>query len=241
MGTYSLIWRLRRENIPFRNERNVRTTLHPMTHTDHHIHAIVFDFGGVLLDWNPRHLYLKLFDGDAQGTERFLSEIGFTDWNLEMDRGHSFADGVAELSRQFPQYADLIQAYDLRWEESILGPIQTTVNILRNLKQAGYSIYGLTNFSEEKYRLVRSMYPFLDQLDDVIVSGEVKLIKPDPRIYHLLLERIQCAAAECVIIDDSEENADMARRLGFHSIQYKSSGQLQEELKQLGLLSQHPL
>jgi 2-haloacid dehalogenase len=224
------------ENIQVQTEERIARASRPMTHTDNHLHAIVFDFGGVLLDWNPRHLYLKLFNGDAIATERFLNETGFAAWNLELDRGRSFADGVAELSRRFPQYADLIKAFDLRWEESILGPIQTTVNIMQNLKQAGYSVYGLSNLSKEKYLLVRSRYTFLDQLDDVVISGEVKMIKPDPRIYHLLLERIQRTAAECVFIDDSEENAGMACQLGFHSIQYKSSDQLQAELKRLGLL-----
>ena len=207
-----------------------------MTHTDQSLHAIVFDFGGVLIDWNPRHLYLKLFNGDAEATERFLNEIGFEAWNLELDRGRPFAEGVAELSRQFPQYADLIKSYDLRWEESILGPIQTTVNMMQNLKHAGDSVYGLSNMPKEKYRPLCSRYAFLDQLDDVVISGEVKVIKPDPRIYRLLLEKIQRPAAECVFIDDSEENAAMAGRLGFHSIWYKSSDLLQAELEHLGLL-----
>ena len=107
--------------------------------------VIVFDFGGVLVDWNPRHLYRKLFPGDEAGMERFLEEIRFTEWNAQQDRGRSFAAAVAELSAWFPQHAALIRAYDERWEESISGPIEESVALLAALKRAGHALHGLSN------------------------------------------------------------------------------------------------
>ena len=122
--------------------------------------AIVFDFGGVLVDWNSHYLYRKLLNGDDAAIDRFLTEIGFTEWNLHQDKGRSFAAGVAVLSAQFPQYADLIRAYDERWQESLSGPIPGTVEILRKLKDARYPLYGLSNWALEKFNLVRHQYEF---------------------------------------------------------------------------------
>lgn len=202
---------------------------------NNHPRAIVFDFGGVLLNWNPYHVYRPFFHGDDHAIQKFLDEIGFEEWNLEMDRGRPFADGVAELSAQFPQYAELIRAYDVHWEQSILGPIQPTVDILQSLKQAGHRLYGLSNWSYEKYLLYRPRHAFFDWFEDIVISGQVKLLKPDPQIFDLLLARNGRTAEECVFIDDSEENITAARRLGWDAIHYQSPGQLQIELQKLGL------
>lgn len=199
--------------------------------------AIIFDFGGVLIDWNARHLYRKLFADPAE-LERFLTEIDFHSWNLELDRGRPYAESVVELSRQFPQYADLIKAYDERWEESLNGTIQATVEILRTLKERGYALYGLTNWSAEKYEIVHHQYPFIDLFDGIVVSGIVKLVKPDPRIFALLLEKTKRPAAECLFIDDSETNVAAARSLGFKAIHFKSAEQLGTELSRLGILEE---
>ncbi len=203
--------------------------------------AIVFDFGGVLLDWNPRHLYRRFFGEDTAALESFLTEIGFNAWNLEQDHGRPFAIAVALLSAQFPQYADLIAAYDVRWDETIAGPIQPTVEILRALKAAGYPVYGLSNWSAEKFNEVRSKYAFLDWFEDMVISGEVRLIKPDPRIFHLLLERIGQNAEDCLFIDDSAANITAAQALGFQTIHFKSPEQLEAELLRLNLLRQESL
>jgi 2-haloacid dehalogenase len=198
--------------------------------------AIIFDFGGVLIDWNPRYLYRKFFAGDSESMERFLTEIGFAEWNLQQDKGRSFAVAVAELCVRFPDYADLIRAYDQHWEESIAGPIQPTVNILRSLKQVGYRLYGLSNWSVEKFEIVRPRYEFFGWLDTILVSGEVKLVKPDPRIYTVLLERIGRTAKECLFIDDSRANVAAADQLGFKTVHYESPEQLETELCHLGIL-----
>lgn len=205
-------------------------------HENNRHRAIIFDFGGVLVDWNPRYLYSKFFDGNEEGLQRFLDEIGFAEWNLQQDKGRPFAEGVAELSGRFPQYAGLIQAYDQLWEESISGPIQPTVEILDELRQAGYPLYGLSNWSGEKFRLVRQNYRFFDWFEDILVSGEVKLVKPDERIFNLMLERIGRGAGECLLVDDSAANIQAAARLGFQTIQFRSPEQLRGELIQQGYL-----
>ncbi|HEX8144454.1 MAG TPA: HAD family phosphatase [Pyrinomonadaceae bacterium] len=198
--------------------------------------AIVFDFGGVLLDWNPHYLYLKLFDDNHEEVERFLKEIGFAEWNLLQDRGRPFAVAVAELAERFPHHAELIRAYDERWEESVSGCIQPTVDILYALKQSGYALYGLSNWSAETFERIRHKHPFLDWFEEIVISGEVELIKPDPRIYAVLLDRIGRRAEECLFIDDAEANINVAARLGFKTILFESPRQLANELHRLGLL-----
>jgi 2-haloacid dehalogenase len=207
-----------------------------MKQLNNHYKAIVFDFGGVLIDWNPRHLYRKFFDGNDEAMEQFLVEIGFSEWNVRQDEGRSFAEAITELCGKFPQYTDLIRAYDERWEESVLGPIQPTVVILYALKQAGYLLYGLTNWSAETFQRFRPKHEFFSCFDTIIVSGEVKLLKPDPRIYTLLLDKTGRTAKECVFVDDSVANVAAAENLGFTGIKFESPQQLEGELRRLDLL-----
>jgi len=196
----------------------------------------VFDFGGVLLDWNPRHLYRKLFNGDSVAMENFLAEISFVEWNLEQDKGRPFAKGIAELSQRFPHYAAFINAYDERWEESIAGPIPDTVEILHLLKQKGHALFGLSNWSSETFNRIRSKYDFLHWFDWIVISGEIKLAKPDPGIYNILLDRANESAEKCLFIDDSEVNITAAKELGFMTIHFKSPQQLKRDLSRRGLL-----
>lgn len=198
--------------------------------------AVIFDLGGVLVDWDPRNLYRRFFTGDAAGMERFLSEIDFNAWNLEQDRGRSFADGVAALSAKFPHYADLIHAYDQFWEESITGPIQGSVDVLRALKAAGCAVSLLSNISREKFEVLQRTYDFFSEFEACLISADAQLLKPDPRIYALLLARIKRAAAECVFIDDSAVNVAGADRAGLTARRFESPAQLKTDLQQLGLL-----
>ena len=197
--------------------------------TNHKL-AIIFDFGNVLVDWNPRYLYRKLLDGD-QAIEQFLGEVDFFEWNLEHDAGRPFDESIAEMCVRFPQYCDLIRAYDLRYEESISGPIWPTVEVLRSLKAAGYPLYGLSNWPSDKFDLVSPKYEFFFWFDDIVVSGKVRIAKPDPRIFELLLERIGRLASECLFIDDSPKNIIVAQKLGFQTIRYTSTEQLIQELE----------
>jgi 2-haloacid dehalogenase len=204
--------------------------------TNDHTPAIIFDFGGVLLDWNPRYLYRKLFPNDEKGMEHFLSEVGFDEWNRLQDAGRPFSVAVSEICARFPQYCDLIQAYDERFPESIKGVIPGTVDILRSLWIKGTSLYGLSNWPAEKFYLVRPEYEFLAWFHNIVISGEVGIAKPDRRIYQLLLEEINRPAMECLLIDDSPANIVSAQALGFQTIQFESPPQLAAELTRRGLL-----
>jgi 2-haloacid dehalogenase len=200
------------------------------------IKAILFDFGNVLLEWNPRYVYRRYFPNDEEAMEHFLHEVNFMDWNIQQDKGRSFAEGIAVLSRQFPHYTELIQAYHDNWLDSIVGHIEGTVEIMKRLKKAGYALYGLSNWSAETFPLAREQYDFFDLLDDIILSGEVGSIKPEPEIFEIALNRIDKPAEECLFIDDSLANIEQARRMGFATIHFESSEQLEEELQQLQLL-----
>jgi 2-haloacid dehalogenase len=198
------------------------------------ITAIIFDFGNVLVKWDARSLYKRFFP-DLEAVDSFLEEIRFPEWNTRQDAGRPFDEGVAELASQFPQYAELIQAYDTYWEESITGRIHETIQIAQSLKRAGWKLYLLSNFSAEKFALIKNRYDFLNIFDDSIISGEHKLVKPDPAIYKLALKKIGRPARECLFIDDSLPNIETARKLGFHTIHYRTPAQLRKELEKLSI------
>ena len=201
------------------------------------IQSIVFDFGGVLLDWNPRNLYRQFFS-DPDEIDRFLSEINFPEWNLQQDKGRPFSQGIAELSAKFPHYSQLIRAYSENWGDSIVGPIAGTVGILQRLKNAGYALYGLSNWSSETFPIAYEKYDFFKLFDGIVISGEVKLLKPDPAIFEIILKMIKRPAVECLLIDDSEANIAAAQKLGFAVIHFKTPEQLEIELEKL-ILSGH--
>ncbi|MDM8518770.1 HAD family phosphatase [Anaerolineales bacterium HSG6] len=201
-----------------------------------HYPIIVFDFGGVLINWDPRGLYENLFEGDTVAMEKFFTEVDFMAWNLEQDKGRSFAEAVAVLSQEFPQYASFIAAYDERWEESISGPILETVEILRLLKQNGYRLFGLSNWSAETFPRIQHKYEFFNWFEGIVLSGAVKLIKPAPEIYNILLEQIGEPAEKCLFIDDSKPNITTANELGFMTIHFESPSQLKTELSMRGIL-----
>ncbi|MEW6400826.1 MAG: HAD family phosphatase [Chloroflexota bacterium] len=200
------------------------------------IKTIIFDFGGVLVDWDPRNLYRRYFPNDPQAMERFLSEVNFLEWNSHQDRGRPFAQAVAELSGRFPQYGHLILAFHQHWEESLVGDIPESVAILKALKKKGYALYGLSNWSAETFPKTRAKYPFFELFDDIVLSGEVRLIKPDPAIFKLLIQRTGERPEECLLIDDSEKNIAVAKELGFQTIHFTSGPQVRAELQRLNIL-----
>ncbi len=199
--------------------------------------AIVFDFGGVLLDWKPYYFFGKFFHDDPAAVENFLTEIDFHEWNLRQDKGLPADQAIDELIERFPQYTHIIQDYSENWLDSIAGSIQPTVDMLHELKEKEYSLYGLSNWSTEKFHIVRQDYDFFDLFDFILLSSDVKLLKPDPRIYLALLERIEQIAEECVFIDDQQANVAAARQLGFDAIRFESPDQLREALSMRGLLA----
>lgn len=198
------------------------------------ISAIIFDLGNVLLGWDVRRLYNRLLP-DPTTVDRFLEEIRFAEWNAKQDAGRSFQEGVTELSNEFPHYAELIQAYDTYWEESLTGVYHETVEIVRSLKQADWKLYLLSNFSTEKYELIKHDHEFLDLFDDQIISGEHKTVKPDRAIFDITLKRINRDPWECLFIDDSLANIETANNMGFQTIHFQSPPLLRESLKKLSI------
>lgn len=197
--------------------------------------VIVFDLGGVLIDWNPYYLFCNKMGLERQAAERILKEIDFSTWNKEQDRGRPYAEATPELCARFPQYSDLIRAYDERYLDTVGGSCEPVVDILGRLKNAGYSLFALSNWPAEKFALVRPRYPFLEWFDELVVSGEVKLVKPEPAIYRHLLERAARPAQECLFIDDHAPNIHTAVELGFQTILFESASQLEAELRRRGI------
>jgi 2-haloacid dehalogenase len=197
--------------------------------------VVVFDLGGVLIDWNPRYLYRQLIEDEA-AMELFLSEVCHGAWNEEQDRGRTFAAAVEEAVLRHPAERALIEAYHHRWEEMLAGPIEGTVAILEELRAAGHELHALTNWSAEKFPVARERYAFLTWFGEILVSGEHGLIKPDARIFELLLERIGHAAGDCIYIDDNAKNVEAAAALGFAAVRFESPEQLRHDLVRLGAL-----
>lgn len=200
------------------------------------IKAIVFDYGNVLVEWNPRYVYERFFPNDPEAMECFFREVDFMEWNAQQDKGRSFAEGVAELSKEFPQHAHLIQAYHDHWKDSIGEAHWGTVEIMKRLKQAGYPLYGLSNWSAETFPHIREQYDFFDLFDDMVISGKVGHVKPQPEIFHILLEKIGRPAQECLFIDDSPANIQQAQNIGFATIRFESSEQLAKALQDMKIL-----
>lgn len=196
---------------------------------------IVFDLGGVLIDWNPRHLYRQL-DGEAEQIEWFLANVCTPDWNEQQDAGRTFEEAVAERIARFPEHEEWIRVYYERWEDMLGGPIEGTVDILAELREAGHPLFALTNWSAETFPRARELYPFLEWFDGIVVSGEIKMIKPHPEIYHHLIDVHCIEAGASVFIDDREPNVEAARALGFHGIHFRHPEQLRRELAELGFL-----
>lgn len=200
------------------------------------ITTIIFDFGGVLIEWDPRRVYRRYFPEDPMSMENFFKEVDFMGWNAHQDRGRPFREGVADLSAKYPHHAHLIQAYHDHWRDSIGAANWGTVGIMKQLKQKGYPLYGLSNWSAETFPYAREKYSFLGLLDDMVISGHVGHVKPEPEIYHILLERIARPAQECLFIDDSLPNIHQANTMGFNTIHFTSPDLLNRELTQLGML-----
>ena len=199
----------------------------------------MFDLGGVLIDWNPRHLYRTLFDDEAE-MERFLAEVTTSAWNLELDRGRTFAEAIPELVAEYPAEAARIEAWRDRWPEMLGGPIDGTVDILAALHGLGTRLIAITNWSAETFRYAPPRFPFLAWFEGIVVSGEVGMIKPDPAIFRLLIERYALDPARTVFIDDARANVEAAEALGMRAIQFRDAAALRTALDELGLLRARP-
>ena len=199
--------------------------------------AVVFDVGNVLIHWDVKALYRKLLPDDA-AIDNFLRETDLLSQNVEFDRGLPFAEGIERLVTQFPHHAELLRAFESRWSETVVGPIEGSVTILDELQSAGVPLYAITNFSAETWPIAVQRFPFLgSHFIDVVVSGSVRTVKPDPAIYNLLFSRNGLVAEECLFIDDSLPNISGAQATGMQAIHFVGAAPLREALVSAGFLN----
>lgn len=180
----------------------------------------VFDVGNILLRWDPRNLYQRIF-ADPARMAYFLEHVCTAEWNLAQDKGRSWAEAEAEAIARHPDHAPEIRAFRARWRETLGGPIAENVAILEALRRNGVANYAITNFAADTFAEAQEMYPFLKGFDGIICSAHENICKPDAGIYQILLDRYHLKASDCVFIDDSAANIAAANRLGFHTIHYQ--------------------
>jgi 2-haloacid dehalogenase len=197
--------------------------------------TVVFDLGGVLVDWDPRYLYRQLFD-DPDEMESFLAEVTTAEWNAHQDAGRSWAEAIELLVAEHPERRELIEAFHGRWPEMLAGEIRGTVDVLAELRAAGLRLVALSNWSAELFPVALERFDFLAWFEGILISGEVGVNKPDPQIFEHLVERFGIEPATAIFIDDSSANVDTAAALGFGAIQFTDAAALRLELVRLGLL-----
>jgi len=197
--------------------------------------TVVFDLGGVLIDWNPRYLFRQLSD-DAAAVERFLAEVCSPEWNEQQDAGRNWAEATAMLIAQQPQHAAWIEAYHVRWHEMLGGPIAGSVAVLDELRRSGVPLYALTNWSQETFPVARRRFDFLQWFAGIVVSGEERLVKPDPEIFRRMLARFGLQPARTIYIDDAPRNVAAACRLGMHGLLFHDATCLRTQLDEAGVL-----
>ena len=198
------------------------------------IKNIIFDFGGVLIDWNPRYFYKDVFT-DIKEMEYFLSEVWSPQWNMKHDAGYSFSEITHELQELHPKYRNEIEMYQQNWQKMIKGEISENTELLNTLKSK-YRLFGLTNWSAEAFPVIYPKYEFFKVFEGIVVSGEEKLVKPGKEIYQLLLNRYDLLETESLFIDDSLKNIETANELGFSTIHINGTQNLKEKLISMGLI-----
>lgn len=198
------------------------------------IKDVIFDYGNVLVDWNPAYLFLPVFGGNEAECKFFTDNVCNREWFTRMDRGEDMDKCVAELQNRYPQYADAVAMFRDRWFEMCHGDIPGMLEIIQELKSKGVGVYGLTNWPAATFTEARRRFKTLASIDNYVVSSAVKLVKPDPEIYQLLLSKFNLKAAECVFIDDRVDNVNAAKALGMSGIVYPGSAEkLRIELDEL--------
>jgi 2-haloacid dehalogenase len=197
--------------------------------------TVVFDLGGVLIDWNPRYLYRSLIEDEA-AMEDFLATVCTGHWNEKQDGGRTIADAEAELLAIHPQHETLIRAFYAQFDRMMAGPIDGTVAVLEELHRREVPLYALTNWSRETFPHARRRFAFLNRFRGIVVSGEINMMKPDVRIFRHLTDAHGLAAGDCVFIDDSPRNVAGAKEAGLHAIHFRGPDFLRNELRTYGLL-----
>lgn len=201
------------------------------------INYIIFDLGAVLIEWNPYPVILKSFNNDPDQTNWFFQNIATHELNLSLDKGLTFADAKVKKTREFPEYANNINAYFDNWREMLGNEISDSVQILKTIYQSKkYKLYSITNWSFETFPIALKKFPFLKWFNDIVVSGKVKMVKPDPEIYLYSIDRFNIEDPnQAVFIDDRLDNIETARKIGINGIHFKNPSQLSIELKKYGV------
>ncbi len=202
------------------------------------VNTIIFDLGGVLLDWNPENLYKKVFEGDLEKMNWFLTKICTSEWNSMQDSGlRTMKDATEQKVAEFPEYEEWIRMYYDRWEEMFSGAISDSVKVLENLKkQNKCRLFALTNWNVENFDYAEHTFPFLSLFEDILVSGQEKTMKPDPKIFKIALERFHLNPEETVFIDDKLENVEAFQKFGVHGIHFQSPKGLEVALEKMNIL-----
>lgn len=198
------------------------------------IETVIFDLGGVLIDWNPRYLYRKIFKSEEE-IDWFLNNICTAEWNDLQDAGRTFAEGTEELLSKHPGWEEPIRAWYSRWEETISGPVDGTVEILQSIKGSGHRLYALTNWSAESFPIAQRKFEFLNWFHGIVVSGVEKTRKPAPEFYRILFTRYDVEPGRAVFIDDNVNNIKAGKELGLNVIHFTSAQQLKSDLQKFGL------
>ncbi len=204
---------------------------------DKAISTIIFDLGGVLIDWNPRYVYRQIFDTEEK-IDWFFENICTHDWNEKQDAGRSLHEATEELLMKHPEFDTEIRAYYGRWEEMLGGPIEDTVMILRELSESGkYKLYALTNWSAETFPVALERYEFLKIFEGIVMSGEEKTRKPFADIYQTLLKRFSVNPENAIFIDDSQRNVEGAEEAGIRGLHFKTPMELRRQLQEMELIN----
>jgi 2-haloacid dehalogenase len=207
-----------------------------MTVPEGALNTVVFDLGGVLVDWNPRHLYRKLLPDEAS-VEAFLDEVGFAEWNGSLDAGRSWPEAIESLAARHPEHRALIEAFAERWPETLGGEIEGTAAVVRDLQATGVRLLALSNWASETFAVARGHFAVLDAFEGITISGDAGVAKPDPRIFEHFISQFGVDPVSAVYIDDMPANVAAAAALGFRAVQFTSPEALRWHLVGLGLLA----
>lgn len=199
------------------------------------VDTIIFDLGNVLIQWDPRHLYRKIFGADEAAMERFLSDVCNAEWNERQDCGRPWKEAIAEAVARYPEHESNINAYFDRWSEMVPGAIEETVKVLDQLRNVNVRLLALTNWSAETFHFAEARFPFLTWFEGIVVSGRERLVKPDPAIFRLIIERYDLRPETTVFIDDSLRNVEAAEREGLRAVHFDNATALAGRLRAMGI------